>query len=160
MRLCLFRDGLPQGAPTSPCLSNLANFWLDERLEQLAQKTRAVYTRYGDDLNFSWGTTQLPGGFTNAVEDALASAGYEIQPRKGWRIQSIHDRPVVTGIVLAGDGRLTVPTAVRIKMLWLRWQSLWSSNEHTTARLRGFQAYVDMVNRKRRTRKHGRRRAW
>jgi hypothetical protein len=36
MRLCVFRGGLPQGAPTSPCLSNLANVRLDERLQLLA----------------------------------------------------------------------------------------------------------------------------
>src|SRR5262249_24989209 len=106
MRLCVFRDGLPQGAPTSPCLSNLANVRLDERLQLLARWSGAIYTRYGDDLTFSWTSDRIPRGFTVAVEDALGAAGYEIQPRKGWRVSSIRDRPVVTGWVLAGDGRL------------------------------------------------------
>ena len=44
MRLCVFRDGLPQGAPTSPCLSNLVNVRLDERLHGLARRARAIYT--------------------------------------------------------------------------------------------------------------------
>jgi RNA-directed DNA polymerase len=147
MRLCVFRDGLPQGAPTSPCLSNLANVRLDERLQSLARRARAIYTRYGDDLTFSWASDRMPSGFPRAVEDALESAGYEIQPRKGWRVSPIRERPVVTGLVLAGDGRLRVPLALRLRMGFLRWRSWWPGGEDMSARLRGYQGYVHMVNR-------------
>ena len=146
MGLCVFRDGLPQGAPTSPCLSNLANVRLDERLQRLARRSGAIYTRYGDDLAFSWTSARVPGGFTAAVEDALASAGYEVQPRKGWRIRPIHDRPVITGLVLAGDGRLRVPWALRLRLGLLRWRSWWRASEAAMARLRGLQGYVRMVD--------------
>jgi hypothetical protein len=148
MRLCVFRDGLPQGAPTSPCLSNLANVRLDERLELLARRARAIYTRYGDDLTFSWASDRMPSGFTHAVEEALSSAGYEIQPRKDWRISAIRDRPVVTGLVLAGDGQLRVPWALRLRMWLLRWRSWWPAGEDVSTRLRGYQGYVHMVNRR------------
>lgn len=46
---------LPQGAPTSPALANLACFRLDRRLAGLAAAHRATYTRYVDDLLFSGG---------------------------------------------------------------------------------------------------------
>src|SRR5262249_49196530 len=92
MRLCVYRNGLPQGAPTSPCLSTLVNASLDDRLSRLAQRTGAVYTRYGDDLTFSWSSGRLPGGFQRAVEDGLHAAGYEVQPRKGWRVSPISAR--------------------------------------------------------------------
>jgi hypothetical protein len=47
------RPHLPQGAPTSPYLSNLATFRLDQRLAGLAKASEATYTRYADDLAFS-----------------------------------------------------------------------------------------------------------
>jgi RNA-directed DNA polymerase len=52
-----YRNGvegcLPQGAPTSPALANIAFFQLDERLQTLAVARGWTYTRYGDDLAFS-----------------------------------------------------------------------------------------------------------
>jgi hypothetical protein len=145
MRLCVYRDGLPQGAPTSPCLSNLVNVPLDRRLWDLAHQSGAIYSRYGDDLTFSWDAERLPGGFPNVVEESLHAAGYEIQPRKGWQITSIRDRPRVTGLVLTGGGRLSVPWTVRWRLWRLRWKSWWSAAPETLASLRGYEGYVRMV---------------
>lgn len=44
---------LPQGAPTSPALANLASGKLDEKLSEVARKFGWTYTRYADDLAFS-----------------------------------------------------------------------------------------------------------
>ena len=51
---------LPQGAPTSPALANLAAFSLDRRMSGLAEKLGARYTRYADDLVLS-GSPGLAG---------------------------------------------------------------------------------------------------
>jgi RNA-directed DNA polymerase len=145
IRLCVYRNGLPQGAPTSPCLSNLVNLPLDERLWRLAQRTGTIYTRYGDDLTFSWSSDCMPSGFQRAVEDGLHAAGYEIQPRKGWHLTPISDRPCVTGLVLIGAGRVSIPWALRWRMWCLRWQSWWSAGDDVRARLHGYKGYVRMV---------------
>jgi hypothetical protein len=145
MRLCVYRDGLPQGAPTSPCLSNLVNVTLDERLAHVAERARAVYTRYGDDLTFSWSTECVPGGFLSTVEDCLHAAGYEIQRRKGWRVSHIRERPCITGLVLAGEGRVRAPWAWRWRRLWWRLLSWWWPDQVVAAKLAGYKGLLRML---------------
>ncbi|MBI3409583.1 MAG: RNA-directed DNA polymerase [Planctomycetes bacterium] len=142
MWLCVYRNGLPQGAPTNPCLSNLVNLPLDEKLFQIAQKSGALYTRYGDDLTFSWNSEHLPGGFQRAVEDRVEAAGYETQPCKGWRVSHISERPSVTGLVLTGNGRVSVPRSWKWRMWVWRWKSWWSADEVTRAKVRGYQGLL------------------
>lgn len=52
-RLCCLHDVLPQGAPTSPVISNMICFRLDKQLMAFARDARCIYTRYADDLTFS-----------------------------------------------------------------------------------------------------------
>lgn len=74
---------LPQGAPTSPQLANLVAFSLDRRLTGLAQRYRATYTRYVDDLTFS-GAVLRPARarFVAAVEDVVRAEGFAVNDRK------------------------------------------------------------------------------
>lgn len=145
MALTTFQGRLPQGAPSSPALSNLVNRRLDERLDRLARLSEAVYTRYGDDLTFSWREGTMPGSFTKKVEELLSHEGYRVQPAKGWRVEPTRGRPVVAGIVLAGDGRLRVPWRTRVRTAWLRWRCRWTGDPRDHARWRGYAGYVRMV---------------
>jgi hypothetical protein len=52
-RLCCFNSHLPQGAATSPVLSNMICFRLDTELLRAAKDARSIYTRYADDITFS-----------------------------------------------------------------------------------------------------------
>lgn len=77
---------LPQGAPTSPMLSNIVMKPVDVNILDAAKETRLTYTRYSDDLTFS---TPAKGfdrsdasSFVHAVEDILSSAGFRPQHRK------------------------------------------------------------------------------
>jgi hypothetical protein len=75
---------LPQGAPTSPAMANLAAFRLDVRLTALAGSWGGRYTRYADDLAFSgdagWGrgTSRL----VDAVEEIVRDEGFRLNARK------------------------------------------------------------------------------
>ena len=75
---------LPQGAPTSPAMANLAAFRLDVRLTALAQSWGGRYTRYADDLAFSgeagWGrgTSRL----LDAIEEIVRDEGFRLNARK------------------------------------------------------------------------------
>src|SRR5262249_4414324 len=54
VRLCTHQDGLPQGAPTSPRLSNLTLFRFDARVADQVKGRKGVYTRYADDITISF----------------------------------------------------------------------------------------------------------
>ena len=56
-QICCFSNKLPQGAPTSPIVSNMVCARLDRQLRWLAEEFKCTYTRYADDITFS---TTLP----------------------------------------------------------------------------------------------------
>ncbi|WP_200343766.1 reverse transcriptase domain-containing protein [Rhodovibrio sodomensis] len=51
--ICCNKGILPQGAPSSPLLSNMICFKLDKGLMNFSKEARCIYTRYADDLTFS-----------------------------------------------------------------------------------------------------------
>jgi hypothetical protein len=92
---------LPQGAPTSPALANLAAFRLDRRLTGLAGKWTAKYTRYADDLTFS-GDLRLASRatiFIGTVGAIAAEEDFDVRFRKT-RVMRRAVRQQVAGIVV------------------------------------------------------------
>ena len=92
---------LPQGACTSPALSNQVAGKLDRRLKGMAGKHGWVYTRYADDLTFSAPERQRAGVamLLARVRHIVGEEGFAIQERKG-RVQRASGRQTVTGIVV------------------------------------------------------------
>lgn len=92
---------LPQGAPTSPALANLAANALDRRLQGLAGRYGAAYTRYADDLAFSGGVglRRNADWFLWVVAEIARDEGYRLNVAKT-RIASAGQRQRVTGIVV------------------------------------------------------------
>jgi RNA-directed DNA polymerase len=99
---------LPQGAPTSPALANLASLRLDRRLTGLAHCFEARYTRYADDLTFSGDRVfhcQIPS-FLRAVSEIVQDEGFTLNTPKT-RIMPRSTRQTVTGIVV--NDHINVP---------------------------------------------------
>lgn len=97
---------LPQGAPTSPALANLAAFGLDVRLTALAERFDARYTRYADDLAFSgqapMGTVASRREVDRLIELArtiIAEEGFAMNHDKT-QVRRAHQRQVLTGMVV------------------------------------------------------------
>lgn len=100
--LCTWKGGLPQGAPTSPRLSNLVNRQLDLRLAGLAKKFGAAYTRYADDLTFSFdrdepAATHSLIGLTKII---VGEYGYRLHQKRKLQIRRRHEQQRVTGLVV------------------------------------------------------------
>ncbi|MFL5241828.1 MAG: reverse transcriptase family protein [Gemmataceae bacterium] len=102
VRLCTHDNGLPQGAPTSPRLSNLVNFHLDARLDGLGGKYGAVYTRYADDLTFSFASDAVASAHAviRATKAIVAKMGYRLHQRRKLHIRRRHTCQLVTGLVV------------------------------------------------------------
>jgi retron-type reverse transcriptase len=92
---------LPQGAPTSPALANLAAFRLDSRLSGLARSAGAAYTRYADDFAFSGGDNfaRRVSRFYLHAAATIAEEGFRVHHRKT-RIMRQGVRQQVAGLVL------------------------------------------------------------
>lgn len=96
----LVTDGtavLPQGAPTSPAISNLISRKLDTRLSKLAEKLGSRYSRYADDVTFSGEYESLP--YLKTLEQIVREEGLQIN-RKKIRLYRKGRRQSVTGLTL------------------------------------------------------------
>ncbi len=101
LRSWLRSPHLPQGAPTSPSLANLACYPLDARLAGYAAAAGAHYSRYADDLAFS-GSAELgsrAGRLVTKVSVMAAEEGFLVHSGKT-RVQPATGRQQVTGIVV------------------------------------------------------------
>lgn len=109
--ICCVDDGLPQGAPSSPILSNMICFRLDKQLMAFAISARCIYTRYADDITFSsyrpltslFETVPPPSGsfapeiLSSELLGIFASNGFTINPDKA-HYADRNSRRTVTGL--------------------------------------------------------------
>jgi retron-type reverse transcriptase len=144
---------LPQGACTSPALSNLLARRLDSRLAGLAGKLGFTYTRYADDLTFSSsGEAAAKIGYLLArVRHIVAGEHLTVNEAKT-RVQRPGTRQTVTGIVV--NQRPNVPRRVTKRLRAILHQAAKSGlaaqnrdhRENFAHWVGGMIAYVQMVN--------------
>ncbi|WP_224368576.1 reverse transcriptase family protein [Hyalangium versicolor] len=100
---------LPQGAPTSPGLTNALCLKLDKRVSAMAKRLGFIYTRYADDLTFSWRRAKGAKGKAQAdapvavllarVQSILEAEGFTMHPDKT-RVLRKGSQQRVTGLVV------------------------------------------------------------
>jgi RNA-directed DNA polymerase len=109
-QICCHEGILPQGAPTSPIISNMICARLDAKLQQLAKENQCTYSRYADDITFSTNRSRFPSALARLsdigqveVGDGLSSLiqdnGFQINPKKT-RLQVRQQRQEVTGLTV------------------------------------------------------------
>lgn len=108
--LCCYERALPQGACTSPILSNVIAKRLDRRLSGLAKLLDLRYTRYADDITFSGDI--IPNNMIRIVTSIINDEGFNINPNKT-RLKRGSSKKIVTGLSVGGD-------KVRVKKLYKR----------------------------------------
>ena len=131
---------LPQGAPTSVAVANLAMFRVDVRLSRLARQQGFAYTRYVDDLALSGSWRLLD--FRRLVLRVVEEEGFRVNRAKV-KTMPAGTRQVVTGIVV--NEKLNLPREQRNS---IRGNVLSSSTRSgiVAARIRGQLAWLFSVN--------------
>lgn len=139
---------LPQGAPTSPAITNALCLRLDQRLTGLARRYGWRYTRYADDMTFSLpaGHAGKPhlGAVIGLVQRVVKAEGFEVHPDKT-RVSRGGGRQAVTGLVVNGERGPRVPRKLRRQLRaaahnLARGKPL--KGGESAARLAGYAAYV------------------
>lgn len=117
--LCCLEGALPQGAPTSPCLSNLIARPLDYRLKTLARHKGLNYTRYADDITFSG--DKIEHSLIDTIKGIIEDEGFRINEEKT-RLYKNGNRRIVTGICITDT--LSIPReykrAIRQELHYIR----------------------------------------
>ncbi len=144
---------LPQGAATSPALSNIFCFTLDRDLSQIARDLGFNYTRYADDMTFSG------DGIAPATIARLLDRLHKIITRKGFRINPDKTQILgkaqqhrVTGVIV--NQKLNVSkrklAAFRATLHQIDRDGLagkqWGNSPDLLAAITGYANYVAMVN--------------
>jgi retron-type reverse transcriptase len=142
---------LPQGAPSSPALSNLVCRRLDARLEGLARRNGGVYTRYADDLTFSFKQEDVNlGRFRWWVDQVCHQEGFFVNQKK-FRVIRSSQRQLVTGIVVNDELRVPREERRRFRAILHNcqrqgWESQARGRLGFADYLRGFASYIHMVH--------------
>ena len=141
---------LPQGAPTSPAISNIICRRLDSRLQSMAQKLGFVYTRYADDMTFS--SAQPSANVQQLLwrcKQIVKDEGFKIHPEKT-RVMRKPQKQEVTGIVVNEKPSVDRKTLKRFRALLFQIAKdgmegkRWGSGE-LMASLEGYANFVAMV---------------
>ena len=144
-KLVTHDGGLPQGAPTSPRVSNLVNYLLDVRLERIATRRHGTYTRYADDISISF-PSDYPRKVRGVIQRArrqLKALGYQLHHRKT-RILRAHQRQSVTGLNV--NTKVSLPRELRRKLRAARHRLEQGQEATWTAeQLAGYAALEEMV---------------
>ena len=108
--LCYRKDALPQGAPSSPAITNIILYDFDEQIGLWCRERGIAYTRYCDDMTFSGDFD--PAEVTSFVKAELKKLGLLLNEQKT-RIQRPGQQQIVTGIVV--NKKLSIPADYRRK---------------------------------------------
>ena len=142
---------LPQGAPTSPAITNLMCRGLDQRFVAASKTLGFAYTRYADDLSFSGPGSSDVGKLLRQVHYIVAGEGFVVHPdktrvfRKPWRQE-------VTGIVVNERPAIQRSTLKRFRATLFQIDKdgpggkTWGNSPDVIAAVEGFANYVAMVD--------------
>lgn len=144
---------LPQGAPSSPIITNLICQILDSRLLKTAKKYKLDYSRYADDLTFSTNNKHFLENQDQFLREAAAviqRAGFSINDKKT-RLLFKDSRQEVTGLIV--NKKLNVnhtyvrKTRAMAHRLYTKGEYLIDGTPGSLGQLEGRFSFIDQLDR-------------
>ena len=128
--LVTYNNFLPQGAPTSPLLSNFICRNLDKQLSKYAKIHDAIYTRYADDITFSVNNNNAVKYFIDEIDEVSINGSLKgIIERNGFKVNEkkvrksyIESHQEVTGIVVNEKPNINKNYYYRLRSMIHAWE--------------------------------------
>lgn len=144
IELCLMDGRLPQGAPTSPAISNIVCKHLDMVLYGIANKFGLTYTRYADDLIFSSNDDTIYGVIP-IIKSTIVKFGLVVNEKKV-KVLKKHQRQTVTGLVVNADGKTSVRRKKRMNLRAFMHQILIGKKPLDRVNMNRLRGNVNLIN--------------
>lgn len=123
-QLVICENQLPQGAPTSPTISNLISLKMDHQFIGLAKKYKMIFTRYADDITLSSYRKNLNiQEVIIEIEKVVNANGFTLNPNKT-RVQYPFQSQTVTGLKVNQKINLDRKYIRQIRSMLFSWYSL------------------------------------
>jgi hypothetical protein len=132
-QICCHQETLPQGAPTSPVITNMICAQLDSQLQRLAKKYKCTYSRYVDDITFSFSCRlkRIPRQIIHFENDEASPGhdlfriidenGFKINPKKT-RLNTGSQRKEVTGLIVNEKPNVRRRFVKQIRSMLYAWE--------------------------------------
>jgi hypothetical protein len=106
LKLVLVDGAARQGLPTSPAVANIAAADMDQAILKWRDKNKyeIVYTRYADDLTFSYNNYELTEALKKAIPQIASRCGFKINPNKTHLVCAKQGRRIITGVGVGEEG--------------------------------------------------------
>jgi hypothetical protein len=119
----VLKNVLPQGAPTSPVITNIVCQRMDFLLSGVAKRFGLRYSRYADDITFSslHNVYQKDGDFLKELDRIIAEQGFQIKDAKT-RLQKQGYRQEVTGLVVNDNVNVQKRYNKQLRMWLYYWE--------------------------------------
>lgn len=150
-QIACYNGSLPQGAPSSPIITNLICQTLDMHVLKIAKKYKLDYTRYADDLTFSTNKKDFlkhKDEFLKNLQKEIEKSGFSINERKT-RLIYRDSRQIVTGLVV--NRKINVPrnfyrtTRAMLHSLYTTGEFKIDGENGTVAQLEGRLSFIDQI---------------
>lgn len=131
-QICCHDGHLPQGAPSSPIVTNYICRRLDSQLQSFAIDNKMTYSRYADDITFSTNLSQIPSQFgkisqegnlvlSKELRNIIESNDFKINESKT-RYAMRGNRHEVTGLIVNEKVNVDRRFIRRIRAMLHAWQ--------------------------------------